>query len=167
MDHRVKNLFALAGSVVTLSARSAKTSEELSVAVRGRLAALAQAHVLTLGDASESDRRTQPSTTLHRLIETILSPYDGQTDEDRARISITGPDIPSAGSSATSFALLLYEFATNATKHGALSTSSGYTDIACSADDDQVILTWTERRVRLLTIIPTLRALALSSHAQR
>ena len=40
MDHRVKNLFALASGVVALSARSANTAEELSSNVRDRLAAL-------------------------------------------------------------------------------------------------------------------------------
>src|ERR1700733_5981563 len=40
MDHRVKNLFSLAGSVVTLSARSARTPAELANAVVDRLAAL-------------------------------------------------------------------------------------------------------------------------------
>ena len=144
MDHRVKNLFALSSGVVTLSARSAKTPQELSAAVRGRLAALANAHALTLREPSESGRRTEPSTTLHALIETILTPYDGRTDEDRARVVISGPDIPVAGSSVTSFALLLYEFATNAAKHGALSTSAGHVDIACSEDEGQFILTWTE-----------------------
>jgi PAS domain S-box-containing protein len=148
MDHRVKNLFALAGGVVTLSARSAKTPAELSAAVRGRLAALAKAHALTLPlrlrESSESSRGTVQSATLHTLIETILAPYDGRTD-DRARLVITGPDIPIAGSSMSSLALLLHEFATNAAKYGALSTPTGYIDIACSEDDDQFALTWTER----------------------
>jgi hypothetical protein len=44
MDHRVKNLFALSSSVVTLSARSARTPEELASAVGERLEVLARAH---------------------------------------------------------------------------------------------------------------------------
>jgi hypothetical protein len=40
---------------------------------------------------------------------------------------------------------LLREFATNAAKYGALSNSTGYIDIACSDNDGQVALTWTER----------------------
>jgi Signal transduction histidine kinase len=48
MDHRVKNLFTLASSVVTLSARTADTPEGLAAAVRDRLGALARAHALTL-----------------------------------------------------------------------------------------------------------------------
>jgi PAS domain S-box-containing protein len=145
MDHRVKNLFALASGVVALSARSATTPEELSSAVRERLGALARAHALTLPVTSEGGRRIEPSTTLHALIRTILSPYEGRTDGDKARAAISGPDIRLAGGLVTTFALLLHEFATNAAKYGALSTPAGHIDIACSEGDGQFVLTWQER----------------------
>ena len=96
MDHRVKNLFALASGVVGLSARSATTKEELSSAVSGRLAALAKAHALTLRPFSATDHSMEQSTTLHALIDTILSPHDGRTDDGRARLTVSGPDIPIA-----------------------------------------------------------------------
>jgi PAS domain S-box-containing protein len=145
MDHRVKNLFALAGGVVGLSARSATTAEELSSAVRGRLAALAKAHTLTLRPFSENNQTTKNSTSLHALIETILSPHDGRTEDGGPRLAIRGPDIPIAGGSVTSFALLLHEFATNAAKYGALSTAHGAVAIDCLEDDGRFIVTWTER----------------------
>jgi PAS domain S-box-containing protein len=145
MDHRVKNLFALASGVMALSARSATTPEDLSSAVRDRLAALARAHALTLPAMSEGGTRIQQSTTLHALIRTILSPYEGRTEGDRARAAISGPDIRLAGGLVTTFALLLHEFATNAAKYGALSTPAGHIDIACSEDNGQFALTWQER----------------------
>ena len=145
MDHRVKNLFALASGVVGLSARSATTTEELASAVRDRLAALAQAHALTLPVTSEGGKRIEQSTTLHALIRTIFRPTNGGRTTAGARVTISGPDIPIAGGSVTSFALLLHEFATNAAKYGALSTPAGHIDIDCSEDDGQFALTWTER----------------------
>ncbi len=145
MDHRVKNLFALSSGMVALSARSAKTPQELSLAVQDRLAALAKAHALTLPRPSEDGHRTERPTTLHVLIETILSPYGSRTDDDRPRIVIRGPDIPIANGAITSFALLLHEFATNAAKYGALSTSVGTIDIVCAEDNGQFALSWTER----------------------
>jgi PAS domain S-box-containing protein len=145
MDHRVKNLFALAGGLVAMSARSATTPEELSSAVRDRLVALARAHALTLPVISEGGKRTEQSTTLHALIQTILSPYKGRTENDGAQVTIGGPDIRLAGGSLTGFALLLHEFATNAAKYGALSTPTGHIDVACSEGDGQFVLTWTER----------------------
>jgi PAS domain S-box-containing protein len=146
MDHRVKNLFALASGVVALSARSAKTPAGLSSAVQSRLTALARAHALTLAVTAECAGRTvQSTTTLHALIQTILLPYDGRTDDDTARIVISGPDIPISPRAMTGLALLLHEFATNAAKYGALSTPAGHIDIACSEDGDQFALTWIER----------------------
>jgi two-component sensor histidine kinase len=123
----------------------ATTPQELSSAVRHRLAALARAHALTLPVTSEGGRRIEPSTTLHALIQTILLPYEGQTDSDKARVTISGPDIQLAGGLVTTFALLLHEFATNAAKYGALSTPAGHIDIACSESDGRFALTWQER----------------------
>ena len=144
MDHRVKNLFAVAGGIVAMSARAAKTPQELSAALRDRLMALAKAHSLTLEVPSNGSVRTQQSTTLQALIETILSPYHGQTEAADGRITISGADIPIAGSSVTSFALLLHEFASNAAKYGALSTDRGCIDIACFENGGRFMLTWTE-----------------------
>jgi PAS domain S-box-containing protein len=144
MDHRIKNLFAVASGMIGMSARSARTPAELSTALRDRLMALAEAHSLTLAVPSNGGGQRQRSTTLHALIATILSPYDGQTDGGGARVRITGPDIPIATGSLTSFALLLHEFATNAAKYGALSNSTGHIDIVCTEDDGQFAMTWTE-----------------------
>jgi hypothetical protein len=44
------------------------------------------------------------------LIQTILSPYEDQTDGDRARVTTSGPDIQLAGGLVAIFALLLHEF---------------------------------------------------------
>ena len=145
MDHRVKNLFALASGVVALSARSAATPEELSSAVRNRLAALARAHALTLPVTSEGGKRIEQSTTLHLLIQTILLPYESRTDAGGPRVAISGPDLQLAGGMVTTFALLLHEFATNAAKYGALSTPAGHVEIDCSEADGQFALTWQER----------------------
>ena len=68
MNYRVKNLFAVSSSVVSLSARSAKTPQELATVVADRLAALARAHALTLPRSSEDASQIQQSTTLHALI---------------------------------------------------------------------------------------------------
>jgi PAS domain S-box-containing protein len=145
MDHRVKNLFTLASSVVSLSARSSSTSTELASAVRARLNALAQAHALTVPSTSEANSRTEQATTLHRLIGTILAPYDNCLDNQQHRAVVVGPDVPIGGAAVTSFALLLHEFATNAAKYGALSVSEGEVHISCHEDGDRFVLTWTER----------------------
>ena len=145
MNHRVKNLFTIASSLVSLSARSAATPRELASDVCARLAALAQAHELTLSRTPGSAAPAEASTTLHALITTIIAPYDDELQSGSSRVTISGCDFLLAGEAVTSFALLLYEFATNAAKYGALSTPDGRIDINCFDEGQQFLLTWTER----------------------
>lgn len=146
MHHRVKNLFALASSVVSLSARSARTPEELAHAVRARLAALARALDLTLvpedGQEGPDERRIQ----LDALIRTIVSPYEESAPGAASRITLEGPEMPVGGPAVTALALLLHEFATNAAKHGALSTPAGSLHVAWRLNRGELRLTWTESR---------------------
>jgi two-component sensor histidine kinase len=143
MDHRVKNLFALAGGIVTIGARTAVTPKDLAHTVGERLGALARAHALTMS-ASPGESIRQ-AATLHALLNAILSPFEGKTDSGKDRITITGEDIRIAGDAVTGFALLLHEFATNAAKYGALSTPSGNIEICISQADESIGLTWKER----------------------
>jgi PAS domain S-box-containing protein len=141
MDHRVKNLFALANSVISLSARSATTSDELAAVVSSRLNALAKSHALTIPHGFSNE---QP-TTLHTLIQTVVAPYTGGADNRQSRAFVTGPDTAIAGTAVTNFALLLHEFATNAAKYGALSLAEGHVEIACSEDEGLFTILWNER----------------------
>jgi PAS domain S-box-containing protein len=143
MSHRVKNLFAVASSVVTLSARSADTPENMAKAVRARLDALTRAQELTRPGLMGTPEKSSPDTTLHALVRTIFSPYVDWSKE-RERVSISGPDVPIAGSAVTSLALLLHEFATNAAKYGALASPSGCVHLDWSADEHVLALTWKE-----------------------
>lgn len=145
MDHRVKNLFTLAGSLVTLSARSATTPADLAAAVSARLSALSQAHALTVPRTSEATGRREQHTTLHALIQTIAAPYNGGAEVEEERVAVSGPDISIAGGALTSFALLLHEFATNAAKYGALSVPEGQVEISCAEAGDRFTLDWVER----------------------
>lgn len=143
MDHRIKNLFALATAVVTLTARSASSTDELAANVRERLAALTRAHALTLSTEAGLPAAHQP-TTLHRLVDAIVAPY-GNADESREpRVRVEGTDLPIAGTAVTSFALLLHEFATNAAKYGALSAPDGRVDIVCTEDGREFVVEWRE-----------------------
>lgn len=135
MNHRIKNLFTLASSVVGLSQYSADSVEGLATAVRSRLGALARAHALTLPGSAGGE------ATLHALIATIVAPYQGE----RARVVIEGADCPVGGSAVTSLALLFNEFATNAAKYGSLSKHDGVVTIACNRDGDVMQIVWTER----------------------
>jgi PAS domain S-box-containing protein len=140
MSHRVNNLFALSGSIVGLSARSAKSPRELADSTRARLSALARAHALTFSDGFGG--AAPPSTTLHSLVRTIVAPFN---EPEHPRIAITGIDDGVSGSTVTSLALLLHEFATNATKYGALSTDTGSVEVVFAEEGESIVVHWTER----------------------
>jgi PAS domain S-box-containing protein len=139
MSHRVKNLFALSGSIVGLSARSAKSPHELAESTRARLSALARAHALTFSHGFGEDAR-QP-TTLQSLVQTIVAPFD---EPEYPRIAISGTDAGVSGSAITSLALLLHEFATNAAKYGALSADAGSVKVIFAEEGDSIVVHWTE-----------------------
>jgi PAS domain S-box-containing protein len=143
MSHRVKNLFALCGSIVGLSARSATSVDKLAASARERLSALARAHSLTfLHDADSAATATPYPTTLRSLVRIIVAPFD---EPDETRIVLSGIDAGVSASAATSLALLLHEFATNAAKYGALSSATGTVKVVLAEERDAIIVHWIER----------------------
>jgi PAS domain S-box-containing protein len=140
MSHRVKNLFALSGSIVGLSARSAKSAQQLAESARSRLSALARAYALTLSHGF--DEAAHEPTTLQSLVRTIVAPFD---ELEAPRIALSGIDVEVSGSAVSSLALLLHEFATNATKYGALSAAAGRVKIVFAEEGDAVVVEWIER----------------------
>jgi PAS domain S-box-containing protein len=144
MDHRIKNLFALANSVLNLSGRLAGSVPELIKSAGARLSALARAHSLTLSHGPGDALQSAKPTTLHSLIEAIAAPYRDHDEGDGHRFSITGCDMEISGSTISSLALLLHEFATNSAKYGALSATDGRIQIHCTDRAGNVIITWSE-----------------------
>jgi PAS domain S-box-containing protein len=145
MSHRVKNLFAVASGLVTLSARSARTPADMAEAVRERLGALARADALTRPGLINGDGEPGQDTTLHALVQTIFAPYvDPERSKDHGFYIITGPCLPISGNAVTSIALVMHELATNAAKYGALSSPGGYIHIDWSVEKDELLLTWKE-----------------------
>jgi len=139
MDHRVKNLFALAASIVQLSARNAETAADLAQSVVSRLTTLSRAHSLTMsGGAHIADSKH----ALHALINVILEPF--WASDQTERISISGDDADLPEDLVTPLALLLYELATNAVKHGGLSEADGRIVICSRTGPDGLALSWKE-----------------------
>jgi len=145
MDHRVNNLFAIVGGMVTLSARSATTPKELAATVQGRLGALASAHKLIRPGHSMA-QTTKRETTLGELIRKLLSPYaDPAGTGDNARTEIDGPEIAVGSEAATNVALVVHELATNAAKYGALSVPDGRVRISWAVAKGRLVLSWEEK----------------------
>jgi len=111
MHHRVKNLFAIIGSIITLAARTAKTTADLAAEMKDRLMALSRAHEMTLASLNGEAATGATRTTLFQLLSNILVPYERQSPD---RWQLTGDDIDVNANKITNLALLFHEFATNA-----------------------------------------------------
>lgn len=138
MQHRVKNLFALANAVVSISSRSSSGQADIIANIRSRLSSLALAHDLIMADRGP-DAAGGEHVSLLKLVSTILEPYSTGN-----RVSISGDDCHVRGRAVTDLALLLHELATNAAKYGALSNEEGRIDVVVSAAGDQICLLWKE-----------------------
>lgn len=140
MSHRVKNLFAIASALTDIAARSATTPQEMAADLKSRLIALGRAHDLVRPFLNEQMK----AAPLRDLLRDLLDAYDDK-GAIGDRIHVTVPDILVGEGSITTLALVVHELATNAVKYGALSNTAGTLDIACSADDRDVVVTWTEK----------------------
>jgi PAS domain S-box-containing protein len=140
LSHRIKNIFAVIGSLISMSARQSPEHREFAQGIRQRIGALGRAHEFVRPHSEES-RRPGVDTTLLALVREILAPYPAF---DAGRIEIAGDDEPVDDRSATPLALLIHELATNATKYGSLSHESGIVTIRTRVEDHHFVLEWSE-----------------------
>jgi PAS domain S-box-containing protein len=152
--HRLRNLFAVAGSVIDMSARNAQSPSEMAEAAHDRLNALTRAHALSHpGGQSLPEER---ETTLRALLAAIFAPY--AADDAAAPFTWTGTDLALGADALSAFALLLHEFATNAAKHGALSRAGGRVLIDSSViDGAELAFAWRETGGPAVAGAPTTR----------
>lgn len=111
LEHRSQNLFAVIRSIAARSLGSGHTLAEAKARFEARLMALSRAHKM-LGEAAW---RGAP---LVEIIKSELSAFD-------KNLSVRGCDLFVNTTAAQQFALIVHELATNAAKHGALSSSEG------------------------------------------
>ncbi|MHC2463982.1 HWE histidine kinase domain-containing protein [Bradyrhizobium embrapense] len=140
-NHRVKNMFAVFQGIISLSARSARTPQEMAQSLRGRLNALMQAKDLIrpgiMGTEIHSER-----TTVGDVVRTVLRPYEDDTF--RERVILTGPTVPVGAMAVTGLALALHETTTNAAKYGALSEPTGSISVTWATKGGNLHLDWKE-----------------------
>jgi len=137
LSHRIKNIFAVIGGLITFSSRHHPQMKALAMDLRERVLALGRAHDF-VRPHSEASRPERGQSSLHGMIEELLAPY-------RERIRIDGIDLSIDDRSATPLALLFHELATNAAKYGALSVHDGVVVISTRPDGEAALLSWTER----------------------
>jgi PAS domain S-box-containing protein len=140
LSHRIKNIFSIISGLVTFTTRFHPEMAAGAQALRERILALARAHNF-IGPEGEASH-VAGLNSLHGLLDELLAPYKGGA---RSRIVVTGADIRVDDRSATPFALLFHELATNAVKYGALGQEQGLVEITTDASDGAAQIDWQER----------------------
>ncbi len=130
VDHRARNALAVIQSIIRLT--RATTVDDYVQAIEGRITALARAHTLL------SDSRWN-GADLATLVNDELAPYRAGN-----KIQWCGPDISLQPATAQGLALALHELATNAAKHGALSSPAGKVKLDWDLRSDALTLHWVE-----------------------
>ena len=138
LDHRIKNVFSVVSSLVSLTARSAVSVEGLRDSLQERLRGLAATQ-------SFLARGMGASVELSALLDAELAPYFG---DGGANVVITGPALALQSSAVQPLALAIHELATNSAKYGAFSQPGGRveitTDFIKAVDSRQIVLDWRE-----------------------
>lgn len=121
LAHRGKNLLAVVHSIASRTMSGTRSLADAREVLANRILALARSQSLLMADGFE----------YASLTEIIRLEFEAFSD----RVSTDGPDVMLNPKSAQTFALLVHELATNATKHGALSLPAGRVSIQWQIDD--------------------------------
>ncbi len=132
LGHRVKNTLANVLAIAQQTFR--KSDEEERLSFEGRILALAQTHS-RLAEANWS------GVSLETMLRDELAPYRG---DGGASITLAGPPVTLPPSIAVMLGVAFHELATNASKHGALSTKAGKIDVSWVIRDDALVARWVE-----------------------
>ena len=136
LQHRIRNLLTVFQCLVIQTESS--TADGYRDALTARLSALSDAYGLI---ESASDHRVTQADLLKRT----LKPY---AEVRRARIRAAGPDVVLETPLVLSLHMVFHELATNASKHGALASTSGAVevlwDILLNGNDRTLAVQWRE-----------------------
>jgi PAS domain S-box-containing protein len=137
LNHRVKNTLSTVLSIAQQSFSKGGTLGEVRDAFTGRIRALAQTHTRLAETA-------WLGVSLRSLIADELAPYSGEDGSDRIKVS--GPAVELSPKRAVMLGMAFHELATNAAKHGALSSTNGSVEVSWRIEAAQrVVLHWVER----------------------
>ena len=136
LSHRIKNIFAVMSSLITLSARRDPQLRAFAQEMTDKIAALGRAHEFVAPTGLKEQR------SLHGLLRQIFAPY---CDAENDRVVVSGENPAIHARSATPLALVFHELATNSAKYGVLSRDEGEVEVAVSLTDSKTLeIVWRE-----------------------
>lgn len=134
LRHRLKNVYAVVGGVLSLSARAHPEARPFIDGLRHRIAALEAAHAYL----EDSPAAEQP--TVMGLLRLLVAPFNGELKT----FTVCGRDAAMTSGPGATLALIVRELATNSVKYGALSAEGGHVEISCSEDRGHYTILWRE-----------------------
>lgn len=138
LDHRVRNLLSVVSAIVSLSARTAASVDELKDSLLARLRALAATQTVLRRD-------TRGSISLSDLLLAELAHY---RSPDGANVIIEGEPVALSPTAVQPLALTVHELATNSAKYGALSDPRGRVNVTFEGmserDQSLLLIEWRE-----------------------
>jgi two-component sensor histidine kinase/integral membrane sensor domain MASE1 len=137
LDHRVKNVLATVNAVAAHTLNASNSMDHFVAALDGRLRSMASTHELL------SHKRWR-GLTLSDLLRRELAPYRMSNNSE-----IDGPEVTLSAEAGQAVAMVLHELATNAAKHGALSTRDGRVSVRWhwplnGNGHDRLVIEWEE-----------------------
>lgn len=136
LDHRMKNTLQVIQAVIRRTARTQQSVSLFENSLLGRIQTMSRAHELLAGER-----------WLGADIDTVIRQEAGSFDVGGV-IRIGGPRLRLSPKAALSFALVIHELGTNASKYGALSIPTGRVEIVWSITriDEELwmLLKWQE-----------------------
>jgi len=135
LSHRSKNLLAVIQAMARQTARTSRDLSDFQDRFTARVKGLAQSHDLLV-------KRDWRGVPVAELVRSHLEPFIDRAEHD---LTLSGPGLLLNPDAAQNVGLALHELATNASKHGALSTPRGRIDIRWALDQRE-----SEPRFRML-----------------
>ncbi|MEO1102001.1 MAG: PAS domain S-box protein [Pseudomonadota bacterium] len=138
LAHRSKNLLTVIQSVAELMVPTVNSVEEFSERLADRMQAIARSNDLMLAHSVSA-------AALREVVSLHMAPF---AMEQSGRIVMEGQDIRVSNHAVQGIGLALFELATNALKHGALSNETGKIQIVWgqnTTDEADWFISWTER----------------------
>ena len=131
LNHRVKNTLATVQSIARQTARRAPDLATFTPLFEARLLALSNTqNLVTAGNWERVDLRD--------LLAQELAPFPHE------QVRLAGPSVDLDPRQALGLGLAFHELATNAAKHGALSTTGGCVRVDWSVSGRRLLLDWVE-----------------------
>ncbi len=138
LGHRLKNQLAMVQAIASQTLRNAPDLPTARKQLSERIGVLSNAHDTIL----EGGRG---ASTVRQLVDLMTDLHD---DPVTPRFTISGPNLKIGSRPSLSLSLILHELATNAIKHGALSSQTGMIDLRWKVGGearDRFEMIWTEQ----------------------